>query len=101
MAQHINEELGVSFTTPDALTTRQYMSCSSLAAMMQRDPEKMLEYTFKASRLIITNWKCTDLPDLHTVDLDGPVNVRHIQIISWAGTEAIKLIQRVTELPKV
>jgi len=101
MAQHTNEELGVSFTTPDSLTTRQYMSCSSLAAMMQREPEKMLEYTFKAARLIVTDWKCSALPDLHKVDLDEALNIQHVKIISWASEEVMKLIQRVNEVPKV
>lgn len=78
-----NDELGVAFTLPDAMTVRQQLAFrAQLGAAADGGP--FVRY-WQAAPTIVTEWQCERIPDMTAFDLDGNGDAGAADIIVWVG----------------
>ncbi len=86
MAEFSNKERGVRFTLPDSITVRDQLHYYGvIAESLTLDT---YERYWEAAKLLIENWECKKLPDIHA-DLGELNDPKITTMILWVGTQVL------------
>ena len=96
--EYKNDRLGVSFTLPDRPTVREQMRYFS-TVRFTANPDR-LECQWAAATALIREWKCARLPVLEAIDLDALTDPTDLNILVWASTQTVILMNDLEDVPK-
>ena len=86
MAEFSNKKSGVRFTLPDSITVRDQLHYFGvIAESLTLDT---YERYWEAAKLLIENWECKKLPNIHT-NLGETNDPKITTIVLWAGTQVL------------
>ena len=97
MAEFANKKSGVRFTLPDSITVRDQLHFYGVLNKFQE--LDTYERYWEAAKLLIKDWECKKLPDIHT-NLDETSDPKITMIVLWAGTQVLNHMSSLGTVPK-
>jgi len=91
------EKPDCEFKVPARPTVRQQMQYYSVAAGASGN--RMLERFWAGAKVLLSDWTCTEMPDVN-VDLDNISDPKQTDIIIWAAMEVKQHMNDLEDVPK-
>lgn len=85
MANFKSDTFNVSFSVADEITVRQQLRYKAVAWSALNSSEETFVNLWRAAVPLITNWKCTAVPDPAALDMDKETSPEIGRIAMWTG----------------
>jgi len=93
-----NADLGVKFTLPEKLTTRQILQYIQATRWMETDDAQIRAW--QAALPLIEDWECETIPDPAGFDLDSEGTWRTVSVVIWTGNSVSGHVAEMDDVPK-
>lgn len=99
MIEKSNDELGVNFSLPEAITVRQQIKIRSRVWSQDTDEEPTFRFWF-GMKPLIKDWYCEEFPYLDEIDLDDSTDPLLADIVTWVSNELAGYWLDLSAVPK-
>lgn len=107
MAEYKDEQLGVSFTVPDAISVRKQLqyrraigNAFSSGVLAPAGEDNFYPLFLVGAKVVIEGWQCEHLPVLNGLNFDEVTNPRVADVVFWTCNTVAGHMNRLEEVPK-
>lgn len=92
-----NDELGVSFSIPDAVSVRRQLEFRE--SVFVADGSIYARY-WAGARDVIDDWQCEVIPDIADFDMDAATSKLEANIVNWVANTVAGHMDSLEDVPK-